>query len=416
MSTVAHIERLVRRFFHRTAAALWVRPLAIALLALLVVLSFGGHHVSAQSDSAPRDASTPVIPTVAPSTTTELRGTWLTNIDSGVLLSAVQTAAGVQRLANLGINTIYPTVWNWGYSLYPSAVVGDAVGTPVDPHPGLVDRDLLGEILRAGHDANMSVIPWFEFGLMAPSYSELARRHPDWLARRQDGSQVFMQGRHPRVWLNPLHPEVQTFFVDLITEVVSTYDIDGIQFDDHFSWPVEFGYDAYTIDQYRRSHAGEYPPDDPHDPGWMAWRANRLTALMEQIVTAVKRNRPDAIMSLSPNALPFAYDNYLQAWDQWQQAGWIDQLIVQIYRPTVSAFTEELERVIATNIQGYSSVGIGILAGLKNRALDPSLIAGQVAAVRENGLGGVSFFFFESMRDNAISPLFSAATNGEQER
>ncbi|MEO0409813.1 MAG: family 10 glycosylhydrolase, partial [Cyanobacteria bacterium P01_A01_bin.135] len=337
----------------------------------------------------------------------ELRGAWLTNIDSGVLLSAAQTAQGVERLADLGLNTLYPTVWNWGYSLYPSAVAERATGTPIDPHPGLADRDLLAELVELGDRHHMAVIPWFEFGLMAPSYSAIARRHPEWLTQRQDGSQVFMQGRHPRVWLNPLHPEVQEFFVDLITEVLATYPVDGIQFDDHFGLPVEFGYDPYTVAAYGRTHGGAAPPNDPRDPDWMRWRAEQITALMEKLVDAVRRSRPDAVFSLSPNALPFAYDEYLQAWDQWQQRGWIDQLIVQIYRPSLSAFEAELDRVMATDVEAHSTVSVGILAGLKNREPATGLIAEQVAAVRERGLDGVSFFFFEAMRNATIGPLFA---------
>ncbi|MGF1535609.1 MAG: glycoside hydrolase family 10 protein [Elainellaceae cyanobacterium] len=383
----------------------WARRVAIAALGLLLAIAWFA--------PAPAQLAEPGAPPGQAAATRqsqrEFRGAWLTNIDSGVLFSSVQTASGIQRLAQLGLNTLYPTVWNWGYTLYPSTVAESAIGSAVDPHPGLSDRDLLEELTRLGHDAGMSVIPWFEFGLMTPSYSELARRHPDWLTQRQDGSRTFMQGRHPRVWLNPLHPEVRTFLVDLITEVVSRYPIDGIQFDDHFSWPVAFGYDAYTVAQYRQAHAGRNPPDDPQDADWMAWRAEQLTSLMEEITAAVRHVRPDAIISLSPNPQPFAYEQYLQAWDRWQQRGWIDQLVVQIYRPTVDAFAEELDRLMAMGAQTHSSVGVGILAGLKNRPLAPDLIADQVAAVRDQGLDGFSFFFFESMRNAAFQPLFSSA-------
>ncbi len=381
MLNVTPLKRLKRR---------WASRAAIALLGIL--LAAGMALPSASHNPLPSD---------------EFRGVWLTNIDSGVLLSELQTARGVERMAQLGINTLYPTVWNWGYSLYPSAVAERVVGSRVDPHPGLANRDLLAELTQLGRDQEMAVIPWFEFGLMTPSYSELARRHPSWLAQRQDGSRLFMQGRHPRFWLNPLHPEVREFYVSLLAEVASAYPIDGIQFDDHFSWPVEFGYDPYTIAQYQQTHGDRLPPNDPRDPDWMAWRSDQLTSLMGEIVAAVKRERPEAILSLSPNPLPFAYDQYLQAWDQWQQQGWIDQLIVQIYRPTVASFVEEVDRLVAQGVQNFSSVGVGILAGLKDRPLAPDLISAQAAAVKARGLDGVSFFFFESVRNEAFQTLFS---------
>ena len=113
----------------------------------------------------------------------------------------------------------------------------------------------------------MSVIPWFEFGFMAPADSELARRYPEWLTSRQDGSTIWWEGKtHQRVWLNPLRPEVQRFMTDLIVEIVSNYDIDGIQLDDHFGYPSELGYDDYTVSLYRNEHNGEFPPTDPKKP------------------------------------------------------------------------------------------------------------------------------------------------------
>lgn len=44
----------------------------------------------------------------------EIRGVWLTNIDSQVLFSRDQLEPGLNRLASLNFNTVYPTVWNWG--------------------------------------------------------------------------------------------------------------------------------------------------------------------------------------------------------------------------------------------------------------------------------------------------------------
>ncbi len=40
----------------------------------------------------------------------------------------------------------------------------------------------------------------------------LAKRHPDWLTQRQDKSVIWWEGKvHQRVWLNPLHPQVQSY-------------------------------------------------------------------------------------------------------------------------------------------------------------------------------------------------------------
>ncbi len=114
---------------------------------------------------------------------TELRGVWLTNIDSDVLFERDRLTAALQRLNQLNFNTVYPTVWNWGYTLYPSAVAQKEIGRSLDPEPRLKGRDILREIVTSGHQKGMGVIPWFEFGFMAPADSQLALRH-------QIGSQV----------------------------------------------------------------------------------------------------------------------------------------------------------------------------------------------------------------------------------
>ncbi|MEM9449815.1 MAG: family 10 glycosylhydrolase [Cyanobacteria bacterium P01_E01_bin.6] len=342
---------------------------------------------------------------------TELRGVWLTNIDSRVLFSQQELHHGIQRLAQLNLNTLYPSVWNWGYTLYPSDTLAQAIGESIDPHPALQGRDLLEEAIAEGHRLGLSVIPWFEFGLLSPSYSELARQHPDWITAQQDGTTVVMQGRHPRKWLNPFKPEVQDLLLGMIREVVTRYDVDGIQLDDHFGMPVELGYDDYTIAKYREEHDGDDPPSDAKDPEWMRWRANQITTLMGQIVQTVKTIKPDCMVSLSPNPHPFAYEYFLQDWATWVENGWLDELIVQVYRNGVESFVNVLEQPDVRDMKEKLPISIGILTGLKNRPTNFDLIETQVNATRDRQFSGVSFFFYESLgdRDDQFQSLFPEA-------
>jgi uncharacterized lipoprotein YddW (UPF0748 family) len=343
----------------------------------------------------------------------ELRGVWLTNIDSDVLFDPDTLSKALQRLDQLNFNTVYPTVWNWGYTLYPSEVAATAFGERLDPHPGLQGRDLLAEIVEQAHQRDMAVIPWFEFGLMAPSYSILAQQHPDWITTRRNGTRIVMEGRHPRVWLNPLHPEVQALIVDLVSEIVTKYDVDGIQFDDHFGWPVELGYDDYTVQRYQQEHGGDRPPDNPRDPEWVRWRANKMTELMIRVFYAVKSRKPNCLMALSPNPWEFSYQNYLQDWRTWERLGFVEELIVQIYRNDLERFVSELERPeILQSIQ-HIPVGVGILVGLKDRAVEIEQIQEQVKTVRDRHFSGVSFFFYETLgdRDDAFQSMFPEAAS-----
>jgi uncharacterized lipoprotein YddW (UPF0748 family) len=344
-----------------------------------------------------------------PPPTTELRGVWLTNIDSDVLFSRLKLRRGMERLARLHFNTVYPTVWNWGYTLYPSDVAQAVIGQRLDPEPGLQGRDMLAEAVEQGHRLGLAVIPWFEFGFMAPADSTFVQRHPDWITSRRDGSQVVMEGKHPRVWLNPFHPQVQQFIVATIAEIVARYDVDGIQFDDHFGLPVELGYDAFTVQLYQQEHQGMSPPENHQDAEWVRWRANKITNVTAQLFHTIKALKPACIVSLSPNPYQFSYENYLQDWATWEQQGLIEELIVQIYRNDIERFVLELEAPVLESVRRRIPVGIGILAGLKNRNVPIGQIRQQVETVRRYGYAGVSFFFYETLgnRDQAFRAMFA---------
>jgi uncharacterized lipoprotein YddW (UPF0748 family) len=108
-----------------------------------------------------------------------LKATWLTNVDSQILHSRSNLAAGLARLAELGFNTIYPVVWQRGYALYPSEVARVLTGAQLLPNSPFVDRDVLAEIIELARPLNIRVIPWFEYGLMVPPQSVIASQQPE---------------------------------------------------------------------------------------------------------------------------------------------------------------------------------------------------------------------------------------------
>ncbi|MGV0027449.1 glycoside hydrolase family 10 protein [Phormidesmis priestleyi] len=343
------------------------------------------------------DQYVPGKPAVARS---EIRAVWLTNIDSDAMFSRDRLNAAVQDLAQLNFNTIYPAVWNWGYTLYPSQVARQAIGLAFDPRPeaiGLKDRDMLKELIEQGHKRGLTIIPWFEFGFMAPADSELAKLHPDWLTQRQDGTQVWQEGKYPRVWLNPFKPEVQKFIADLILELVDNYDLDGIQFDDHFGLPNDFGYDDFTVALYKQENQGKLPPIDPKNPDWIRWRANKITAFTTQVFHAIKAKKQDVLVSLSPNNYDFSYNHSLQDWRTWEQQGLIEELVLQVYRDSRQGFIDELNQPEVKEARSHIPTGVGVLTGLKDRPVGIQQIRDQVQLVRDQGFAGVSFFFYETM-------------------
>jgi len=344
-----------------------------------------------------------LVPTeyIAIATTTptraEVRGVWLTNIDSDVLFERSKLKAALQRLRELNFNTIYPTIWNWGYTLYPSTVAKKIVGRSLDPTPGLQGRDMLKETVDIGHKSGLRVIPWFEFGFMAPADSQLAQRHPEWLTSRRDGTKIVKEGKDNRVWLNPFRPEVQQFIQDLIVETVSNYNIDGIQFDDHFGLPVELGYDSFTVGLYKQEHSGQSPSINQQDPEWLRWRADKITNFMQRLFHAIKNRKPNCIVSIAPNPQEFSYDFFVADWEKWERLGLVEELVLQLYRDDLSRLIWEMDHPEVKAAQHHIPVSIGLLSGLKGRFVPSSQILTQVQTVRDRHFAGVSFFFYESL-------------------
>ncbi|MEH2398858.1 glycoside hydrolase family 10 protein [Nostoc sp.] len=332
----------------------------------------------------------------------EIRGVWMTTNDFDTLKSRDKVQDAVSELQRMNFNTIYPVVWNSGYVMYPSALAQHA-GIQPFVNKGSDGHDILADLITQAHHKGLLVIPWFEFGFMAPPTSELALNYPDWFTQKRDGSQISISAAGEVMWLNPFHPQVQQFITNLVLETVTQYDADGIQFDDHMSLPSEFGYDQYTVALYTQE-TNNAPPTDAQDAAWVQWRADKITAFMVQLNQAVKQRKPQAIFSVAPNYYDLAYKFHLQDWLSWMRQNIVDELIVQIYRPNLQSFVANISRAEIQEAQQIIPTGIGIMTGLRNNPVPMQQIKSQVRAAQERGLG-VTFFYYESLWNDSLEPL-----------
>lgn len=330
------------------------------------------------------------------------KAVWLTNVDSEVMNSRSNLAVGLSRLAELGFDTIYPAVWQRGYTLYPSEVAKELTGVEVLPNSPFVERDLLAELIEIAQPLNMRVIPWFEYGLMVPPTSTIALQYPELLLLDPHGNSQRIKGANhtldSNAWLNPAHDRVRKFMVDLIADVVRRYPIAGIQLDDHFSFPVELGYDSFTQQLFKQQHQAN----------WHEWRGLQLTELLKQIVNSVRSIRSDCLISISPNPLGFSKSRYSVDWQQWCNLGLVDELVLQVYRDDLGAFERELRKPEVRSIKLKIPTLIGILTGLRTKPISTDLIQSQVKMTIANQFGGLSCFFYETLLHQQLAPTIIA--------
>lgn len=371
----------------------------------------------------------------------EVRGTWLTTTANTHIATPGDTARTMRRLREIGLNTVYVEAWKNGYTQFPSRVLERTIGVdrrpdlmPQDPSDGpdrlaLPARDLLGETLVEAHRNGLLYIAWFEYGFMAAhkdTDNHLRRMKPEWLSRDIEGNEVAPNGF---VWMNPLHPEARRFLLDIVLEAVDRYDLDGVQLDDRIVWPYyTMGYDDFTVAMYRNEHGGHAPPEDPREPGWMRWRADKVNEYSRQFVEEVRRARPGLIVSLSPAPYPWCYENYLLEWPTWASwepgnhaMQWWDEFIPQCYRYDFEAFEATWDEQVA-NLRSAGAAGRvpHMLAGVLTTGSRPDPVPWPdlrraVEHVRATDGGGHVWWFSRGVLDEypeEIASFYNAASVG----
>lgn len=340
----------------------------------------------------------------------EIRGVWITNVDSDVLFSKQAIAEAMDYLAARGFNMVFPVVWNKGLTLYPSEVMAGYFGEEFRIDTVFTNgRDPLQELIVEARRVGMEVMPWFEFGFSS-SYQDsggyILQRYPHWAAMDVNGNLLAKNGFE---WMNALHPEVQDFMLALVREVISNYDIDGIQGDDRLpAMPAEGGYSGYTRGLYERE-TGRPVPDDPREPQFLQWKADKLTSFGGRLYTMVKNQDPELMVSLSPSIYPWSLHEYLQDWPAWIRRGQVDLLHPQNYR-------YEIDRYITTadTMAWYAGlvpdehgnryipehdvvIAPGILIKAGPRYNGPGYVLRAVEHNRDLGLNGEVYFFYEGL-------------------
>ena len=345
----------------------------------------------------------------------EVRGVWITNVDSDVLTSKQKIADAMDYLADNGINVVFPVVWNKGYTQYPSQVMVDYFGESYrqDPAFSNSNRDPLQEIIVEAHRNGMEVVPWFEYGFAylysgtgsgPTGNSHIVETYPHWAAKDAGGDIVKKNGFE---WLNAIHPEVQNFMLSLVQEVIANYDVDGVQGDDRMpAMASEGGYSEYTDSLYKAEHNGNAPPSSYNDSEFLQWKADKLTAFGEKLYELVKEEDEHLLVSLSPSIYDFSYRNYLQDWPTWLDSGYVDIIHPQAYRYSVSDYKSLIYEMVGTgpvSSSGYipekhhHKISPGILTKAGSRFNGPGYVLEAVDFNRQLDVNGEVYFFYEGM-------------------
>ncbi|MCB0558009.1 MAG: family 10 glycosylhydrolase [Lewinellaceae bacterium] len=311
--------------------------ISILVLSILLLTAM---DAPAQSRGG-RSASPPPPPTLK----REFRGVWVAtvnNLDYPKKPTTWPTAQKeewknlLKKLKELGFNAVIFQVRPAGDAFYFSEYapwseyLTGRQGMPPKP-----EYDVLQFLIEETHKNGMEFHAWFNpfratMGLDTSALHPLHvfNRHRNW---------VVQYGR--RFYLNPGIPQVREHVRDVVAEVVSKYDVDGVHFDDYF-YPYPIVNEVFPDSLDFRMYGSAYK--DLGD-----WRRSNVDAVVEMVSTSIKEIKPNVYFGVSPfgvwrnkdkdpmgsetRASIGSYDDLYADILGWLRNGWIDYVAPQIY-------------------------------------------------------------------------------------
>ena len=281
----------------------------------------------------------------------EFRGVWIAtvgNMDwpSRRDLTTAQAQRELLRLLDtardLGLNAVIFQVRPMADAFYASALepwsdylTGESGRAP-EPF-----WDPLQFAIEQAHARGLELHAWFNpfrAGFVAKK-TQLAPRHV--IRRRPD--LVRRYGRF--YWLDPGEPDARHLAIDVITDVVRRYDVDGVHIDDYF-YP------------YQERDARGRLITFPDERSWARygratglsrsdWRRSNVDVFVQQMYAAVRRKKQHVRVGISPfgiwrpghPASVRGLDSYTELFAdtrKWLLNGWADYYAPQLYWPAAA--------------------------------------------------------------------------------
>lgn len=242
----------------------------------------------------------------------------------------------LDKMQDAGFNAVIAQIRPAGDALYPTELAPwSAYLTGKQGRPPMPEYDPLKFMIQEAHQRGMEFHAWFNpyratMNLdtlnLAPNHS--FKLHRNWMVK---------YGK--RYYFNPALEEVKQHLIQVITEVVSNYDIDAVHFDDYFyPYPVQgeiFPDSAqFKLTKGRFSNISD-------------WRRNNVDDFIEKVSLAIKSvkahvklgispfgvwsNRSDNRMGSNTRASIRSYDDLYADVLKWLRRGWIDYVAPQLY-------------------------------------------------------------------------------------
>lgn len=267
----------------------------------------------------------------------ELRGMWVTFFELGGFFDSeegfeksFQTL--LDRCEQNGVNALFVHVRSHCDAFYPSALFpwskyATGMKGTQGTDPGF---DPLAFMIEAAHARGIAFHAWINpYRVLSDStdLGDLCDQSPakGWLTDDDPSNDTWVCRAEGGLYLNPAVEQVQALVVNGVREIVNTYDVDGIHFDDYFYPTTDESFDEKEYAAYRSAVW-----DDPLPLA--DWRRANINAMVSRVYGTVKACRASCRFGISPMAgIRNNYETVYADVAAWAGGGYLDYLMPQLY-------------------------------------------------------------------------------------
>lgn len=370
----------------------------------LIFIAIAAIVASCSSNNNDEDttATKPVLPKK------ELRGVWMAtvwgldwpmgNYDSQSQKDLYKSYLDLFAANN--INAVFFQIRGMADAFYDSQyepwsknITGDATQKP--------DYDVLKFLIDEAHKRGIQFHAWI---------------NPYRIATRTSKSASFpdLDPKIPKEWVkdynkiriyNPAMPEVQSRITDIVKEIISKYDVDGIHMDDYFYPALDADEKINDDAEFATYGSGKYSSVED-------FRRDNVNKVVQAIQKVIVDTKPKVVFSISPAAdNDNNYNNLYADVVKWSQEGWVDVIIPQLYFATGSAASSFNQRLYWWSQFTYKNalmVGYGLYkfgdptAGDKFQTSDDLKSQFDYAASKPKVQGSI-LYSAKSLLDNKVN-------------
>lgn len=340
----------------------------------------------------------------------EARAVWL---DRGTIISARNAdgmAAIFDRLRNAGINVVYFETNNAGFCTFPTKVSVQ--------NPQTLGWDPLGSAVKEARKRGMEIHAWmWTFAVGNLRHNPIVAKDADfpgpvlsakdfsWALARSNGA--LLPNNQPEFWIDPSNLQGRQFIKDLAKEIVTNYDVDGVQFD-YIRYPfngkgTEMGFDWAGRMRFERETGLNLDKlDDETRQVWQAWKIAQVSSFVQETSTLLRKIKPSLRISAAVYAMPkrLRTGAIQQEWETWVANGWVDTLNPMTYVPTAKELA-----INAGSVREATEDRALVFPGLSIRQLDTAGLIEQMDTSRALGTLGTTMFAVAQLDDNKVNIL-----------